>query len=118
MKFYTWIHEDKDKTKQQWKEHFNFLKESGFETIFLGGDFDFLQNSSPLAKETGLYIGHIHFSPFPRIDFPKSKASLSAPPIPSTVKQFEVGFAEGNYPDFFETLWALVQQEFQMGSNR
>ncbi|MDA3885516.1 MAG: family 10 glycosylhydrolase [Candidatus Delongbacteria bacterium] len=56
MKFYTWVHEDKNKTEEQWKEHFKFLKEGGFDTVFLGGDFDFLQRVSPIAKKFGLEV--------------------------------------------------------------
>ena len=56
MKFYTWVHEDKNKTEEQWKEHFSFLKEGGIDAIFFGGNHDFLKNISPLAKYLGLEV--------------------------------------------------------------
>ncbi len=56
MKVYTWVHEDKKKSIEQWKKHFGFLKDNGINAIFLGGDIDFLKEIAPLAKEIGLEV--------------------------------------------------------------
>ncbi|MBN2788924.1 MAG: family 10 glycosylhydrolase [Candidatus Delongbacteria bacterium] len=56
MKIYTWVHEDKTKSKEQWKDHFSFLKEGGFDTVFLGGNIEFIKEIAPIAKEIGLEI--------------------------------------------------------------
>ena len=56
MRIYTWVHEDRNKTEEQWKEHFSFLKDNGIDGIFLGGDYDFLDKISPTAKKTGLEV--------------------------------------------------------------
>jgi hypothetical protein len=53
MEFYTWVHEDKNKSTDQWKEDFNSLKENGFEGIFLGGDIDFLKKTLDLKFKHG-----------------------------------------------------------------
>lgn len=74
----------------------------------------FLQKiGSSLAKGKGL--GFIHFYPFPQVTVDESLAIVKDfEPTPAVqIKDFDVGLAEGNYPDFYNTLWGLMHDEFQ-----
>lgn len=72
----------------------------------------FLQKiSSPLAKGVGL--GYIHFYPSPKVSADSRMAQDFEPSTAIQIQNFDVGLAEGNYPDFYNTLWDLLHTEFQ-----
>ena len=69
-----------------------------------------LMIKSPAVRGTGM--GVLHFYPFPRVDLPTTHSSFEDAG-PAKVGQFEVGLVEGNYPDFYQSLWSLIKDDFQ-----
>jgi len=72
----------------------------------------FLQEiGSPILK--GKNVGFIHFYPLPRVTINKESVSYDSPLADNQIQDYDVALVEGNYPDFYNTLWDLVNFEFQ-----
>ena len=72
----------------------------------------FLQKiGSPIAK--GKNVGFIHFYPLPRVAINKESFSYDSPISDSQIQDYDVALVEGNYPDFYRTLWDLFHFESQ-----
>lgn len=72
----------------------------------------FLQKiGSPIVK--GKNVGFIHFYPLPRVTINKQSISYDSPLSDSQIQEYDVALVEGNYPDFYHTLWDLLHFESQ-----
>jgi hypothetical protein len=72
----------------------------------------FLQKiGSPIVK--GKNVGFIHFYPLPRVTINKESVSYNSPLSDNQIQDYDVALLEGNYPDFYNTLWDLLQFESQ-----
>jgi tetratricopeptide (TPR) repeat protein len=72
----------------------------------------FLQKiGSPIIK--GKNVGFIHFYPLPRVTVNKEYVTYDSPLSDSQIQDYDIALVEGNYPDFYNTLWDLLHFEFQ-----
>jgi tetratricopeptide (TPR) repeat protein len=69
--------------------------------------FIFLQKiGSPIYK--GGNIGYIHFYPLPSISINHESFSFEPSSSLGELDDYAVSLAEGNYPDFYDTIWNLT----------
>ncbi|MFC2025062.1 CpXC domain-containing protein [Chloroflexota bacterium] len=72
----------------------------------------FLQKIGSSAFK-GKNMGYIHFYPVPRVSIDECSVTFDPPISLNQLDDYSVSLAEGNYPDFYDTLWSLLHKEFQ-----